>query len=183
MSRGIPSWATVGGLTAAAMAVVSVLAIQASGSSPGDRTPVAAPTPHPSASRPATPQTPPPVPPHSNTGKRIVYSLSQHRVWVVPRSGPTSTFLVQPGTVPAKPGTYYVTGRNVSGTGADGVKIEHSVFFEYTAETWVAFSAPIDDVVKAPSASLHTGAIRVHRADETKLWNNTVIGSTVVVLR
>ena len=182
MSRGIPSWITVSGLTVGAMVAVSVLAFQADGSSPGDKPPVAARTPHPSASLPHTPQAPPPVPPHSDTGKRIVYSLSQHRVWVVPRSGPTSTFLVQPGTVPARPGTHYVTGRDPSGTGADGVKIEHAVFFEYTAETWVAFSAPVDDKLKPPPASLHTGAIRVHRADETKLWNNTVNGSTVVVL-
>jgi hypothetical protein len=172
----------VSGLTAAAMAVVSVLALQANGSSPA-KAPVAAPTPHPSTTRAQPPAPPPPVPPHSNTGKRIVYSLSQRRVWVVPRSGPTSTFLVQPGTVPAKPGTYYVSLRRPTGVGADGVQIEHTVFFEYTAETWVAFSAPVDDQVKAPSATLHTGAIRAHRADETKIWNNTVNGSTVVVLK
>ncbi|WP_335978482.1 MULTISPECIES: L,D-transpeptidase [Streptomycetaceae] len=182
MSRGIPSWATVSGLTAGAMAVVSVLAIQASGSAPGGKPATAAPAPHPSASK-QSPQTPPPVPAHSDTGKRIVYSISQHRVWVVPRSGPTSTFLVQPGTVPAQVGTHYVTGRNATGTGSDGVHVEHVVFFEYTAETWVAFSAPIDDKVTAPSSALRTGAIRVHRADETKIWNNTVIGSTVVVLK
>jgi hypothetical protein len=103
-------------------------------------------------------------------------------VWVVTRSGQTSTFLVQPGTVPAQPGTHFVTGRHATGTGADGVNIEHVVFFEYTAETWVGFSAPVDDKVKVPSSSLRTGAIRVHRADETKIWNNTVNGSTVVVL-
>lgn len=183
MSRGIPSWATVSGLTAAAMAAVSVLAIQASGSSPSGKPTAAGPTPHPTATKQQAPQAPPPVPPHSDTGKRIVYSLSQNRVWVVPRSGPTSTFLVQPGTVPAQVGTHYVTGRNATGTGADGVKVEHLVFFEYTAETWVAFSAPVNDKVTAPSSSLHTGAIRAHRADETKIWNNTVIGSTVVVLK
>jgi hypothetical protein len=182
MAQGIPAWATVSGLTAAAMAAVSVLAIQANGS-PAGKAPVAAPSPHASTSHPATPAAPPPVPPHSNTGKRIVYSLSQSRVWVVPRSGPTSTFLVQAGTVPAKPGTYYVSRRNPSSVGGDGSTIEHVVFFEYTAETWVAFSATTDDKVAAPPASLHTGAVRAHRADETKIWDNTVLGSTVVVLK
>jgi hypothetical protein len=180
-SRGIPSWMTVSGLTAGAMAVVTVLAIQANGSPA--KSPVAAPTPKPSASRPHTPAAPPPVPAHSNTGKRIVYSLSQSRVWVVPPSGTVSTFLVQPGTVPATLGTYYVSKRKDTGVGTDGTKIEHAVYFEYTAETWVAFSAPVDDKVTKPAPSLHTGAVRAHRADETKLWNNTVICSTIVVLR
>jgi hypothetical protein len=182
MSRGIPSWMTVTGLTGGALAVVTVLAIQASGSPA--KSPVAEPSPRPTTTRPhVPPPPPPPVPPHSNTGKRIVYSLSQSRVWVVPPTGKVSTFLVQAGTVPATPGTYFVTGRNATGKGGDGATIEHAVFFEYTQETWVAFSASIDDKVAKPDPSLHTGAIRAHRADETKIWNNTVTGSTVVVLR
>jgi hypothetical protein len=181
MSRGIPSWMTVTGLTGGALVVVTVLAIQANGSPV--KSPVAAATPRPTATHAQTAAPPPPVPPHSNTGKRIVYSLSQSRVWVVPPSGKFSTFLVQAGTVPATPGTYFVTKRNATGTGSDGVTIEHAVFFEFTQETWVAFSAATDDKVTKPKASLRTGAIRAHRADETKLWNNTVVGSTVVVLR
>lgn len=182
MSRGIPSWMIVTGLTSGAMAAVTLLAIQASGSPV--KSPVAAATPRPTASRPHTPPPPPPLPAASGTGKRIVYSLSQDRVWVVPPdNGPVSTFVVQPGTVPAKIGAHFVTGRRPTGVGGDGVTIEHAVYFEYTAETWVAFSAPTDDKLTKPDASLHTGAIRVHRADELKLWNNTVVGSTVVVVR
>lgn len=183
MSRGIPSWATVTGLTGAAMAVVCVLALQANGSP--DKPPAAArPTPHRSApARPTTPQPPPPVPQGGDTGKRIVYSVSQSRVWVVSKSGAVATFLVQPGTVPAKPGVYYVSGREAVRTGADGRQVEHVVFFEYTAETWVAFSAAVNDELTPPDPSLHTGAIRAHRADALKIWNNTVKGSTVVVVK
>jgi hypothetical protein len=166
------------------MIAVSVLALQASGA-PAAKVKAAPPSPHPSVtSRPHTPAPPPPVPARSGTGKRIVYSLSQHRVWVVPLSGkPTATFTVQPGTVPAKPGLHLVTGRKATSTGADGVSVEHVVFFEYTAETWVAFSAPTDDKVTPPPASLHTGAIRIHRADGTAIWNATRIGSEVYVVR
>jgi len=182
VSRGIPSWMTVSGLTAGAMVAVSVLAFQASGSTPAGR--AAAPTPHPTVTKPhAAPTTPPPVPQGGDTGKRIVYSLSQNRVWVVPKSGPVSTFLVQPGTVPATPGVYYVGNRIASSVGSDGKKVEHVVFFEYTAEAWVAFSAPLDDRVTAPDPHLRTGAVRVHRADALKIWNNTVKGSTVVVFK
>jgi hypothetical protein len=179
---GIPSWATVSGLTAAALAVVSVMAIQASGSP--EASPPASPTPHPTTSRPTAPPPPPPVPAGSGTGKREVYSLSQQRVWVVPpNNGPVSTFTVTPGTVPAQPGTYFVTKRRPSTVGGDGASIEHVVYFEYTAETWVAFSAQVDDKVVKPDPSLHTGALRAHRADIAKVWNNTVIGSTVVVVK
>jgi hypothetical protein len=182
---GIPSWATVSGLTVAALAAVSVLAIQANGSPPPSA--AGAPTPHPTATtRPSTPPPPPPVPAGSGTGKRIVYSLSQQRVWVIPPTGtPVSTFTVTPGTVPAKPGTHYVSGHVAApkGVGGDGAKVEHVVYFEYTAETWVAFSARTDDKVAKPDSSLHTGAVRAHRADITKIWNNTVIGSTIVVLK
>jgi hypothetical protein len=178
---GIPSWITVTGLTGTAMAVVSVLAFQASGNPV--KAPVAAPTPSASSVRPSATPAPPAVPANSGTGKRTVYSLSQHRVWVVPpNGGPISTFTVTAGTVPAKAGTYYVSKRKLSGVGTDGANIEHIVYFEYTAETWVAFSAPVSDQVTAPDPSLHTGAVRAHRADITKIWNNTVIGSTVVVL-
>lgn len=180
----IPSWAVVSGLTAGAMAVVTALAVQAGGAPAKAHAASPASSPKPAHSRPHTPPPPPPVPANSGTGKRIVYSLSQQRVWVVPPgNGPVATFTVQPGTVPAKPGTHYVTGHYPSRTGSDGVAIEHVVYFEYTAETWIAFSAPVDDKVVKPDPSLHTGAVRVHRADETKIWNNTVSGSTVVVLR
>jgi hypothetical protein len=173
---------TVTGLTGAAMAAVSVLAIQAGGSPA--KTPTAAPTTPPaSTARPSVTPTPPAVPANSGTGKRIVYSLSQHRVWVVPPgAAPVSTFTVTAGTVPATVGTYYVSKRKDTGVGTDGASVEHVVYFEYTAETWVAFSAPTNDQVTAPDPSLHTGAVRGHRADVTKIWNNTVIGSTVVVL-
>jgi hypothetical protein len=181
VSRGIPSWMTVSGLTAGAMVVVSVLAFQASGSPAAH--PSAAPTPHPNptVTKSHAPTPPPPVPVGGDTGKRIVYSLSQNRVWVVPASGPVSSFLVQPGTVPATPGVYYVSKRIPSSVGSDGKQVEHVVFFEYTAEAWVAFSAPLDDKVTAPDPHLRTGAVRVHRADALKIWNNTVRGSTVVV--
>jgi hypothetical protein len=103
---------------------------------------------------------------------------------VVPAGeSPVATFLVTPGTVIPKPGTYLVTRRKPLGVGGDGAKVEHVVYFGYTAETWVAFSAALDDSVKKPGRSLHTGAIRGHRADIAKIWENTVKGSTVVVIR
>ncbi|WP_037912110.1 hypothetical protein [Actinacidiphila yeochonensis] len=183
MSRGIPAWAVVSGLTVGAMVVVGGLAVSASGSA-GKPT-AAPPAPkHTAATHPHTQAPPPPVPANSGDGKREVYSLSQQRVWVVPpNNGAVSTFTVVPGTVPAQPGTYYVKKQPAQMVGGDGRKIEHVVYFEYTAETWVAFSAQVDGKVDKPDPSLHTGAVRGTRADIAKIWNNTVNGSTVVVVK
>lgn len=182
--RGLPSWVLVSGLTGAALALISALAMAAKHNSTSPTTPVAIPsvvTPGPT--QPPHPSTPP-LPANSGMGKREVYSVSQSRVWVVPPSdsGPIASFLVAPGTVPARPGTYFVSKRKPAGIGTDGAKVEHIIYFEYTAETWVAFSAPIDNKVTKPDPSLHTGAIRGKRADIAKIWNNTVTGSTVVVV-
>lgn len=183
-SRGIPAWAVTAGLTGGAMIAVSFLALQASGA-PVAKSSSAPPSPRASVTaHPHTPPPPPPVPANSGTGKRIVYSLSQHRVWIVPASGkPVTTFTVQPGTVPARPGPHLVTRRKSAGTGTDGASIEHIVFFDFTAETWVAFSSATDDKVSPPSPSLHTGAIRSHRADGDAIWNATHLGSKVYVVR
>ncbi|MBM9510570.1 hypothetical protein [Actinacidiphila acididurans] len=181
-TRGIPSWMWTAGLTGGAMVAVSVLAYQASGAPA--KAPQASRAPRPSATRPHTPPPPPPVPAHSGLGKRIVYSLSQRRVWVVPAAGkPVATYPVQPGTVPAQPGLHLVTGQKATSTGADGVAVEHVVFFEYTAETWVAFSSAVNDKVTAPNPNLQTGAIRSHRDAGTAIWNATKIGSEVYVVR
>lgn len=183
MPRGIPSWATVSGLTVTALVAVSFLAIQASGETPKTPHAAASASPRPTTSKPHTPPPPPAVPAKSGNGKRIIYSLGQHRVWVIPPTGtPVATFTVQPGTVSPKLGTHLVNGHYAARTGGDGAAVEHVVFFEYTAETWVGFSAPVSDKVTAPDPSLHTGAIRAHRADATRIWNNTVLGSTVVVV-
>jgi len=76
-----------------------------------------------------------------------------------------------------------VTEREPSLVGSDGKQIEHAVYFEFTAETWVAFSAQVDGKVDKPPATLRTGAVRGTRADIAKIWNNTVKGSTVVVVK
>ncbi|WP_225848689.1 hypothetical protein, partial [Streptomyces sp. HPF1205] len=178
------AWAVTAGLTGGAMIAVSVLALQASGA-PAAKNNAAPPSPRASATtHPHTPPPPPPVPAHSGIGKRVVYSLSQHRVWLVPASGkPVTTFTVQPGTVPPRPGPHLVTRRKSAGVGTDGASIEHIVFFDYTAETWVAFSSATSDKVAAPDPSLHTGAIRSHRAQGTAIWNATRMGSEIYVVR
>jgi hypothetical protein len=181
MARGIPSWAAVSGLTAAALVAVSFLAIQASGQTPKTSQAAGA-SPHPTTSRPHTPPPPPAVPGSSGNGKRIVYSLGQKRVWIVPATGKADTFVVHPGTVAPKVGLHHVSGRKTPSVGSDGVSVEHVVFFSFTAETWIAFSSAVNDTLPPDDSTLRTGAIRTHRKDGDALWNAAGLGSTVFVV-
>ncbi|NED05790.1 hypothetical protein G3I55_29535, partial [Streptomyces sp. SID6648] len=74
---------------------------------------------------------PAPVPEGSGTGRRVVYSVGQDRVWLVDASDATRrSFKVWPGTVDPAPGKYSVgTRRQDPTTGSDGVRIEQIMYF------------------------------------------------------
>ncbi|MFF7858700.1 hypothetical protein [Streptomyces sp. NPDC007904] len=188
MPARLPSWSWVTGLTTGAIAVVAVLAVQA-GQGPQ---PTAA-TSRPSASATADakpsaePEEPGPaaVPAGSGTGRRIVYSLGQKRVWLVDASDAARrSFTAWPGTVPPDPGTYTV-GTRTEGTrtGSDGVEIEHIVYFAAKPGVSIAFSNAVDGSsppAAAPGAK--TGGIRVAKADGAALWAFGTTGTTVRVV-
>ncbi|MFF8944400.1 hypothetical protein ACF1A5_19440 [Streptomyces sp. NPDC014864] len=188
MPARIPSWAWVGGLTVGAVAAVVVLAVQADhGPHP------TAGTARPSASasagaRPsATPRkpAPPAVPPGTGTGRRIVYSVGQHRVWLVDASdSPSRTFTVWPGTVDPDPGTYAVSHRLAATTGSDGVQVEHIVYFAAKSGVSVAFSNAVDgSSPPPPAAGKQTGGIRMPKPDGTALWTFTSAPTKVTVVK
>ncbi|MCX5392618.1 hypothetical protein [Streptomyces sp. NBC_00094] len=177
------------GLTAAAVAAVGFLAYQASASAPADlsvkpRTPGAV---APSVSPSGGPKQPAPnplaVPASSGTGERVVYALSDRRVWLVDGKGKASrTFTVMPSTVHPLPGAYTVTSRSGSVRGSDGVQIEHVVRFATTEDVAIGFSAAVDGSTPTPDPSKKTGGIRMKRADGDALWTFAVIGAKVVVV-
>ncbi|MET9675239.1 hypothetical protein ABZY68_19395 [Streptomyces sp. NPDC006482] len=179
----------VAGLTAAAVAAVGFLAYQASASAPADlslkpRTPGAV---APSVSPSGGPKQPAPnplaVPANSGTGERVVYALSDRRVWLVDGKGKASrTFTVMPSTVHPAPGAYTVTSRSGSVRGSDGVQIEHVVRFATTEDVAIGFSAAVDGSTPTPDPSRKTGGIRMKRADGDALWTFAVIGAKVVVI-
>jgi len=113
-ARRLPSWAWVTGLTAGAIAAVVVLTAQAeNGPHP---TASAAKRPNASASASAKPPASPKpsaspqaagVPAKSGAGRRVVYSLGQHRVWLVDADDTARrSFTVWPGTVNPAVGSY-----------------------------------------------------------------------------
>lgn len=181
----VPSWAWVTGLTAGAVAVVAVLAVQAD---QGAQPAAASGRPSASASASARPSPEPSatagVPDGSGTGRRIVYSLGQHRVWLVDADDKARrTFAVWPGTVSPDPGSYTIGTRTDATTGSDGVQIEHIVYFALQDGVNVAFSNAVDGSSPPPAAAgAKTGGIRVRKADGEALWAFGATGTTVRVV-
>ncbi|MER6984305.1 L,D-transpeptidase [Streptomyces carpinensis] len=188
MPARIPSWAWVSGLTAGAVAVVAVLAVQAdqgphpTATAAHPRTSASAGPHHPTASPKHT--APPAVPAASGTGRRIVYALAHKRVWLVDASDkPTRTFPVWPGTVSPDPGAYAISQRVPATTGSDGVRIEHITYFAGKSGIFIAFSNAVDGSSPPPAASgAKTGGIRMAKADGTALWAFAAKGTRVVVV-
>ncbi|MGC5037483.1 hypothetical protein ACPXCS_13440 [Streptomyces sp. DT190] len=184
MPARLPSWAWTSGLTVGAIAAVTVLAVQAdkgphpTASSAKPSAPVSA-QPTPTATAPAR------VPDGSGTGRRIVYSLGEKRVWMVDASEATRrTFTVWPGTVSPDPGSYTISSRNEATTGSDGVQIEHIMYFAAQGGVSVAFSNAVDGSSPPPAASGgKTGGVRMKKADGTALWAFGTVGTTVAVVR
>ncbi|MEV0241273.1 hypothetical protein AB0I06_15260 [Streptomyces sp. NPDC050674] len=181
----LPSWAWVTGLTVGAIAAVTVLGLQADKGPHPTATSVkpsstasAQPTPTPSAA-------PARVPDGSGTGRRIVYSLGDKRVWLVDASEATRrTFTVWPGSVSPDPGSYTVSSRNPATTGSDGVQIEHILYFAAKSGVSVAFSNAVDGASPPPAASgSRTGGVRMQKADGSALWAFGTVGTTVTVVK
>lgn len=130
-------------------------------------------------SRAVTPKPQNPVPAKSGTGRRVVYSIQQKRVWLVSENdSPLKTFPVWPGTVDPAPGSYKVSFRREQGTGSDGVPIEHAVYFGTNS----AFSNAVDGSSPAPNSGLRTGAIRERASDGLALWNFATLDTPVNVV-
>jgi hypothetical protein len=181
----IKSGTIVSGLTAVAMVIIAVLAAQASGSAP--RTPVAAkPSASTSGKAPSSKPKPKtyPLPGRSGSGKRVVYSLSGKRVWLVARGDHVArTYPVIAGNVAPSLGIHRVYSRNPRGTGGDGAQVEHVVLFAETDGLNIGFSAEIHGRLTHPDPSKKTGALRQTRIDGAALWLWATTGSVIDVVR
>jgi hypothetical protein len=185
-ARGLPSWAWVTGLTVAAVAAVTVLAVQAdrgphpTAAAVRPDTSGAKAKPTPSASPSAAPAA---VPEESGTGRRIVYSLAGKRVWLVDASDAARrSFVVWPGTVGPDPGSYTISQRTDATTGSDGVQIEHIMYFAAKSGLSIAFSNAVDGSSPPPASGVETSGIRTGKADGSALWTFGESGTPVVVV-
>ncbi|MBP5938942.1 L,D-transpeptidase [Streptomyces acidiscabies] len=172
----LPSWVWVTGLTAGAIVGVGFLALEADNGVHPHPTAAASPkpaaTPRQSAAPEASTPNTPGLPAKSGTGRRIVYSLSEDRVWLVDADDQSRrTFDVWPGTVDPAPGTYTISVRTPATTGSDGVAVEHVVYFTVKSGINIAFSNAVDGSSPPPApAGTQTGGIRLHKEDGTALW-------------
>ncbi|MCX4527577.1 MULTISPECIES: hypothetical protein [unclassified Streptomyces] len=181
----------VAGLTVAALAAVGFLGYQASATAPalpskaGGQASSPAPSPSGAAAAPKQdPAKPVALPEGSGTGKRVVYSVSLKRVWLVGEAGEPKSFAVMPSTVHPKPGSYVVGvgSRSGSVTGSDGVPIEHVVRFTTAEGVAVGFSARVDGSMPEPNPDKKTGGIRMTRQDGDAMWSFATVNSKVVVV-
>ncbi|MEU3252859.1 hypothetical protein [Streptomyces sp. NPDC006997] len=173
------------GLTAAALGAVGYLTYQASADVPLAFTrPQAAASLAALASKaPRDVRHPTALPAHSGTGRRVVYSLDDDRVWLVEDDGTVRrTFRVAPSAVDPAPGAYTVSSRSGRITGSDGVPVEHVVRFATVEGVTVGFSAAVPGAIPAPGPSARTGGIRETRADGDAMWAFATVGRRVVVI-
>lgn len=136
---------------------------------------------------------PPGLPPDSGSGRRVVYSLSQQRVWLVAAATAETpekvehTYLVSGRKGYPKPGTYSVfsTSRH---TRAGSLRMEYMVRFTKSKRTNVGFhSIPVNRRGRPIQSEAELGqyrsrgCVRQRLADAAYLWNFAPVGTVVVV--
>ncbi|MFH7599035.1 hypothetical protein WDV06_28660 [Streptomyces racemochromogenes] len=180
----------VAGLTVAAIAAIGFLGYQAHATAPAHPAKAAGQAPAQGQPQPQAPAQqdaakPAALPAASGTGQRVVYSVSQRRVWLVTEDGKEpKTFTVVPSTVHPAPGSYLVNSRAGTVTGSDGVPIEHVVRFASSTEgIGIGFSARVDGQLPQPDPSKKTGGIRMSRADGDAMWAFALYNSKIVVVQ
>jgi L,D-transpeptidase catalytic domain len=175
---------------AAALVVTTVAAAPVASTAPGSPAPAPPATPAPrTVVAPAA--DPGVVPPAAGTGRRVVFSEVQQRVWLVGADeGVRRTYLVS-GSVTdnLQPGTYEVWSRSRWAVGIDDSGVmEYFVRFAHGRRAAIGFhSIPTkDDRPLQTRAQLGTprshGCIRQARPDAVAMWRFATAGTTVVVV-
>jgi len=131
------------------------------------------------------------LPGSSGTGKRVVFSKSAQRVWLVSAKGaPLSTYLVS-GSVTdnLRPGEYHVYSRSRWAVGVDDSGVmQFFVRFAHGPKAAIGFHSipsklghPLQKVSQLGTPQSH-GCIRQKLSDAERMWNFAQAGTAVVVL-
>jgi hypothetical protein len=132
----------------------------------------------------------PAVPANSGSGRRIVYSNSQQRIWVIEANGVvTYSWLVSGRTGTPPFGTYSIQRRLNPDTAGSLILPYFQGFLRGSSGKWFGFhgiplnpnGTPIepDDQLGRPESH---GCIRLSQADAAILWNWGTVGTTVVAV-
>ena len=133
------------------------------------------------------------LPPTSGEGRRVVYSESRQRVWLVEDADRVAhTYLVS-GTIydNLEPGSYEVYSRSADAVGIDdsGTMKWFVRFTQGPSGAAIGFhdipvkdGVPLQGVDELGTPTSH-GCIRQRRSDARRLWDFAPLGTTVVVTR
>ncbi|VXB13434.1 L,D-transpeptidase [Nocardioides sp. AX2bis] len=147
------------------------------------------PTPDPTVEVTAEPVEDTALPARSGEGRRVVFSESRQRVWLVGTDGPQRTYPVS-GSVydNLDPGTYEVYSRSEQAWGIDDSgTMKWFVRFTQGDNAAIGFhDIPVDDGRKVQGLDelgtpLSHGCIRQRTSDAKALWDFAPLGTTVVV--
>ena len=144
--------------------------------------------PPPAPVRPPSPYSPPPA--NSGDGRRIVYSNSGQRVWLVEDDGyVTRSYLVSGRAGMPRAGTYHVFSKSRYTT-SGSVSMEWMVRFAWGTSLAIGFhSIPVDRYGRPIQSERllgtyqSSGCVRQARRDAAFLWDWAPVGTKVVVLR
>lgn len=132
----------------------------------------------------------PPPPEGSGAGRRVVFDISEQRVWLIESDESVARTYLASGSLydNLKPGTYDVQSRSATATGIDDSgTMRYMVRFTHGKNAPIGFhDIPVKDGAKVQSrAELGTpqshGCIRQWPDDAKALWRFAPIGTTVVV--
>ena len=130
------------------------------------------------------------LPAESGSGKRMVMSISQQRVWWVDEAGAEiRTALVSGRANTPQTGTFQVYSKTENATGLDGSKMDYFVRFTKGPQGWAIGFHNIPRINGVPvqteeqlGQTMSHGCIRQAQDDAVFTWSFLDIGSTVVVL-
>ena len=131
------------------------------------------------------------LPDSSGAGRRVVFSKSAQRVWLVDAKGvPVATYLVS-GSVTdnLSPGKYHVYSRSRWAVGVDDSGVmQYFVRFAHGPNAAIGFHSipkklghPLQTISQLGTPQSH-GCIRQKLADAARMWNFAKTGTAVVVL-
>lgn len=131
------------------------------------------------------------LPAKSGSGKRVVFSMSKQRVWLVGARGkPLTSYLVSGSlTNNLKPGSYEVYSRSRYAVGIDDSGVmQYFVRFTRGQRAPIGFHSipekngkPLQKVSQLGTPQSH-GCIRARMADAKRLWDFAPTGTSVVVI-
>jgi lipoprotein-anchoring transpeptidase ErfK/SrfK len=132
----------------------------------------------------------PPAPANSGSGRRIVYSISQQRVWTVESNNAVSHFWKVSGRLGSPPvGTYAIQSRSPMSS-AGSLRLPYMQrFYKARSGKWIGFHGiplrPNGTPIQTDSqlgTPLSHGCVRMNQTEVKTLWDWAPLGTTVVVL-